>query len=343
MELDTDFTEAFNVSYAGRFEDYSDFGTSFNSKLAARYAVSDKLAFRGAISTGFRAPSLAQTSYKSIATVFTDGVPNEVGIFPVSEAAAKALGAEPLTAEESVNATVGFVYKLDNFNFTVDAYKITIDDRIVLSENISGDAVTDILVSAGELNTQKARYFTNAIDTTTKGIDIVATYDVDLENYGELALSAAINFNDTEVTRLKANPAELSSLGDEYQVFSDREITRFEVGTPKNKYNLAAIWTNDDMLLTLRTTRYGEVIDASSNPTNHEVLAAKWITDIDFSYQLTSELKAAMGANNLFDQYPQDTVSNVGASNFNQIFPYSGFSSYGTDGRFVYARMTYSF
>jgi len=343
VELDTDLSDEFNISYAGRFEDYSDFGSNFTNKVAARYAVTDDFAFRGAISSGFRAPSLAQTSYKSIATVFVDGVPSEVGIFPVGDAAAVALGAKPLTAEESINSTIGFVYEKDDFNLTVDAYHITIDDRIVLSENLSGDAVVDILVSAGELNTQRARYFTNAIDTTTKGIDIVATYDYDLEDYGSLRLSAALNFNDTEVTNIKDNPPELLALGDSYKVFSAREVTRFEIGTPKNKYNLSANWTMDELAVTLRATRYGEVVDASSNPDNHEVLAPKWLTDIDVSYKLTDNIKLAVGANNLFDQYPQDTVSNVGQSNFNQIFPYSGFSSYGTDGRFVYARATYTF
>ncbi|NRA61985.1 MAG: TonB-dependent receptor, partial [Psychrobium sp.] len=277
------------------------------------------------------------------------GVPSEVGHFPVEHAAAVALGAKPLTAEKSVNSTFGFVYEMDSFNLTVDAYHITIDDRIVLSENLSGAAVVDILKAAGELNTQKARYFTNAIDTTTKGIDIVATYD--LVDYGSLRLSAALNFNDTEVTHIKDNPSELSSLGDSYQVFSDREITRFEVGTPKSKYNLSANWSLEDVSMTLRATRYGEVVDASSNPDNHEVLAAKWISDLDVSYQLTDNIKLAVGANNLFDQYPQDTVSNQGneivngasTSTFNQVFAYSGFSAYGTDGRFVYARATYTF
>lgn len=343
VELDTDVNDRFNIAYAGRFEDYSDFGSTFTNKLAGRFSVNDELSFRGAISTGFRAPSLAQSSYKSIATVFVDGVPNEVGLFPVDEPAAVALGSKQLEAEESVNSTFGFVYEYDDFNLTVDAYHITIDDRIVLSENLSGDAVVDILKSAGELNTTRARYFTNAIDTTTKGLDIVATYDMDLENYGSLRLSAALNFNDTEVTNIKDNPSELSALGDSYQVFSDREITRFELGTPKNKYNLAAMWKYEDLSVNLRATRYGEVVDASSNPDNHEVLAPKWITDIDASYQITESINLAIGVNNLFDQYPQDTVSNVGHSTFNQVFPYSGFSAYGADGRFVYARATYKF
>jgi len=343
VEFDTDLSDDFNVSYAGRFEDYSDFGSTFTQKLAGRYALNDYFAFRGAISSGFRAPSLAQSSYKSISTQFSNGVPNEVGTFPVSEEAAIALGAQELDTEESVNSTLGFVFEIGDFNLTVDAYHITIDDRIVLSEDLSGDAVEVILANAGELNTTQVRYFTNAIDTTTKGIDIVATYDFDLNDYGSLRTSAALNFNETEVTHIIDNPSELSALGDEYEVFSFREISRFELGTPRSKYNLSATWKMDEISVNLRATRYGEVVDASSDPENHEVLKSKWIADLDASYQLTDSINLAVGVNNLFDQYPQDTVSNIGQSNFNQIFPYSGFSAYGTDGRFMYARATYSF
>lgn len=343
VDLDTDLTDSLNIAVATRYEDYSDFGSTLTAKLAGRLEVTDNLAFRGAISSGFRAPSLAQTSYKSIATVFENGIPSEVGLFPVSDPAAQALGAKTLSAEDSVNATLGFVYEKDSFNLTVDAYQITIDDRIVLSENLSGDAVVAILQDAGELNTQRARYFTNAIDTKTKGVDIVTTYDLDLGSSGDLRLSAALNINDTEVTKVKDNPSELSALGDSYVVFSRRETARFEDGTPKNKLNLAGVWTLDELQVNLRATRYGEVIDSGTTAENDEVLDANWILDLDVSYALTDNLNLSLGANNLFDEYPQDTVSNMGFSSFNQIFPYSGFSSYSIDGRFLYTRLSYKF
>lgn len=342
-EFDTYLSDNFNIVLAGRYEDYSDFGSTFTAKLASRLVLSNEFSLRGAISTGFRAPSLAQTSYTSIATVFENGIPNEVGLFAADHAAAKALGAKPLDAEESVNMTLGFVYEFEDFSFTVDAYRIDIDDRIVLSENLSGDAVVNILRQAGELNVQRVRYFTNAIDSETQGVDIVATYNLGLSEYGDVRLSAAVNFNDTDVTNVKDNPPELSALGDSYQFFAQREITRFEKGTPDNKLNLAVVWDKDDWKVSLRTTRYGEVLDASGNPDNHEVLGEKWITDIDVTYHITDKLKASVGANNVFDQYPQDTVSNIGQSTFNQIFPYSGFSSYSIDGRFVYGNLTYTF
>lgn len=342
-EFDTYINESVNVIFATRFENYSDFGSTLTGKLASRYVVNEQLSLRGAISSGFRAPSLAQTSYKSVATVFENGVPNEVGLFPVNTAAAQALGAKPLEAEKSTNMTGGFIYERDQFSFTLDAYQIDINDRIVLSENLSGSAVEQILTEAGENNVQRVRYFTNAIDSRTKGVDIVATYNFDVKNLGQLRLSAAINFNDTDVTNVKANPAELSALGESYQYFARREIARFEEGTPKDKWNLVAKWHYQQFTTTLKATRYGEVVDSSSNIDNDEVLAAKWIADLDVAYRINEQWRIAMGANNLFDQYPQDTVSNIGFSNFNQIFPYSGFSAYNTDGRFVYAKASVTF
>jgi iron complex outermembrane receptor protein len=215
--------------------------------------------------------------------------------------------------------------------------------NIVLSENLRGPEVVNILESAGEFNTQQVRYFTNAINTKTKGVDIVTTYDLDLESNGDLRLSAALNINDTEVTHLKENPSELAALGDGYVLFSRREIARFEDGTPKNKLNLAATWTQGDWQVNLRATRYGEVIDSSSTVEGDEILDPNWITDLDVSYTITDNLKLSLGANNLFDEYPQDTVSNIGQSTFNQVFPYSGFSSYSIDGRFIYTRLNYTF
>ena len=342
-EFDTYLSENWNLVFATRFEDYNDFGSTLTGKLASRYVFNENLSFRGALSSGFRAPSLAQTSYKSIATVFEDGQPNEVGLFPVDTTAAKALGAKPLEAEESVNITAGFIYEYDNFSLTLDAYQIDIDDRIVLSENLSGPAVETILQTAGENNVQRQRYFTNAIDSSTRGVDIVATYGFDLEALGMLNLSVAVNFNDTEVTNVKANPTELSDLGEDYQYFARREIARFEDATPKDKWNLVATWRFEQWTSTVKATRYGEVQDPSSNINNDEVLAAKWITDLDIAYRVNEQWRLAIGANNVFDQYPQDTVGNIGFSNFNQIFPYSAFSAYNTDGRFVYAKVSMTF
>ncbi|MBQ4834050.1 TonB-dependent receptor [Pseudoalteromonas sp. MMG010] len=343
VELDTYLTEKLNVVLAGRYEDYSDFGDTLTSKLATRYSINDHLSFRGAVSTGFRAPSLAQSSYRQISTVLENNQPFEVGLFPVNASAAQALGATELEAEESVNLTAGFIYTQGNFSLTVDAYRIDIDDRIVLSETLSGDAVAQILASAGEVNTDSVRYFTNAIDSRTQGVDVVLTYNIALADYGDLRLNAAANVNDTEVTHVKDNPEELNSLGEDYVLFARREIGRFEEGTPDTKLNLSAVWNINQWQTTLRVTRYGEVADISTTAEGDEYLDAKWITDLEVAYRPDESWKFALGANNLFDQYPEATVGNIGYSTFGQIFPYSPYTPYSLDGRFLYGNVTYSF
>ncbi|WP_193050029.1 TonB-dependent receptor plug domain-containing protein [Pseudoalteromonas undina] len=342
-EFDTYLTDKWNVVLASRYEDYSDFGNTFTSKLAMRYSINDNLSLRGAASTGFRAPSLAQSSYRQISTILENNQPFEVGLFPSSAPAAQALGAKQLDAEDSVNVTAGFVYTQGGFSFTVDAYRIDIDDRIVLSENLSGNAVQQILANAGELNTESVRYFTNAINSRTQGVDIVATYTLDLNTLGDVRLNAAANINDTEVTHVDANPSELNSLGDDYVVFARREVGRFEQGTPDNKLNLSAVWSFNQWQTTLRATRYGEVADISTTSEGDEYLDAKWIADLEVAYRPNEAWKFAVGANNLFDQYPQATVDNIGYSNFGQIFPYTPYTPYSLDGRFLYGNITYNF
>ncbi len=342
-EFDTYLTDKWNVVLASRYEDYSDFGNTFTSKLATRYSINDHLSLRGAASTGFRAPSLAQSSYRQISTVLENNQPFEIGLFPSSTPAAQALGAKQLDAEDSVNVTAGFVYTQGGFSLTVDAYRIDIDDRIVLSENLSGNAVQQILANAGELNTESVRYFTNAINSRTQGVDIVATYALDLNTFGDVRLNAAANINDTEITHVDANPSELNSLGDDYVVFARREIGRFEQGTPDNKLNLSAVWSFNQWQTTLRATRYGEVADISTIREGDEYLDAKWITDLEIAYRPNDAWKFAVGANNLFDQYPQATVDNIGYSDFGQIFPYTPYSPYSLDGRFLYGNITYNF
>ncbi|WP_409424211.1 TonB-dependent receptor plug domain-containing protein [Pseudoalteromonas sp. RW-H-Ap-1] len=343
VEFDTYLTENWNLVLAGRYEDYSDFGDTFTSKLASRYSINENLSLRGAISTGFRAPSLAQSSYRQISTVLENNEPFEVGLFPTDSAAAQALGAKQLDAEDSVNLTAGFVYTQGNFSLTVDAYRIDIDDRIVFSENLSGAAVQQILTDAGELNTESVRYFTNAIDSRTQGVDIVATYLLQLDNFGDVRLNAAANFNDTEVTHVDDNPEQLNSLGDDYVVFARREVGRFEEGTPDSKWNLSAVWNFNEWQTTLRATRYGEVADISTTADRDEYIDPKWITDLEVAYRPDEYWKFAVGANNLFDQYPQATVDNIGYSDFGQIFPYTPYAPYGLDGRFLYGNITYSF
>ncbi len=131
-------------------------------------------------------------------------------------------------------------------------------------------------------------------------------------------------------------------------IFSSREARRLEIGSPETKLNLSATWLYQDLQLTLRLNRYGETVDPQSNIAEDEVIDAEWITDIEVHYDFSEMISLAVGANNVFDVYPEATISfnernGIGLSTFDRIFPYSGFSPYGFSGRFVYGRVGLNF
>ena len=343
IDLETYLTDDWNLAVAARYEDYSDFGDTLNGKIATRYSLTEDLALRASVSTGFRAPSLQQQYFTSVATVFVDGEPTETGTFAPSSDVAKALGSPGLDAEEATNYGVGFTWSTDfNFSLSVDYYQILIDDRIVLSNNLSGDAIADLLQGTGA---NQGRFFLNAIDSKTRGVDVVASYNVATDGYGDLAFNLGYNYGKNEVTNIIDPPAELQGAGfDQDNLFSGNELRRFEVSTPRNKYNLSATWTNDDIRTTLRTTRYGETQDPSDIPERNEVLKPKWITDLDVAYSLSENVSLSLGANNIFDVYPDATRENVDdVTTFSRLFAYSSFSPYGFNGRYVYGKIEMKF
>lgn len=343
VDLEADVVENWNVAVAVRYEDYSDFGSTLNWKMSHRVTITDALALRASVSTGFRAPSLQQQYFTSIATVFVDAVPTETGTFAPSSDVAQALGSPGLDAEESDNFSAGFTYSpTADFNLTVDFYRIDIDDRIVLSNNLSGDAIEALLAGTGA---NRARFFLNAINSRTEGVDIVSTYTLNTSDYGAFNFNAGVNFNDNEVTDILEAPEVLRGAGfDQSNLFNDVELRRFETASPESKVNLGVTWSYDRYNATLRTTRYGEVEDPSSIEARNEIIPSEWITDLDIRVAITDGLSVSVGANNVFDVYPEATRNSVDeVTTFSNIFPYSGFSPYGFTGRFVYGKVSYTF
>jgi iron complex outermembrane recepter protein len=347
LDLDADMTARWNVALAGRFEDYSDFGSTVTGKFATRYELMQGFALRGSVATGFRAPSLAQQNFTSVATVFVDAVPTETGTFRPDSDVARALGSPGLEEETSFSYSAGFSWQpLDTLSVTVDYFYIEIDDRIVLSENLSGEGIEQLLAGTGA---NRARFFLNGIDSETSGFDIVANYDLDLGDYGRVALNAGYNYTDNEVTDVLAPPPQLAEIGvTEGNLFARREVARFEDGGPEDKINLGASWYYNNLSIDLRMTRFGETIDPGATAETDETLDAQWLTDLEIAYDITQNVTLGIGANNLFDVYPDDTVSNDLAagrtpSTFDGIFPYSGFSPFGFNGRFLYGRLAVQF
>lgn len=347
-ELETDVTSRWTVQLAGRFEDYSDFGTTLNGKFATRYELTDGFALRGAISSGFRAPSLHQQFFATNSTNNIGGVLVEVGTFPVDSPVAQALGSTPLEPEQSLNLSGGVTLSLfDGLNITADYYRITIDDRIVVTENLQGPAIVTILQNAGFNNITSARFFINGLDTRTQGLDVIATYGFDLGGLGDLDLTGGFNWNKTVITDEVATLGPLAMVPG-LDLFGRVESLRFERGQPRTKLTLSGVWTKDIASVTLRSTRFGEVLSPAANPVDDVLLTPKWITDIEGRLQLTDNFSVAVGANNVLDVYPDANPVGVRPSggNFsanNYFLPYSSFSPFGFNGRFLYARAVVEF
>lgn len=344
-DLEHKLFEHWLVSVAGRFENYSDFGSTVTGKFATRYELTHGLALRGALSTGFRAPSLAQSYFSAISTNFILGVPFDIGTFPVNTAVAKALGAKDLKAEKSMNYSAGLTYNVENLSISADAYQIDITDRIVFTENFVETTVRTYLQGLG-INAAGGRYFTNAVNTTTQGLDVTGRYGLDFGEMGRLKLTAAIAFTKTEITNKDAivTPAVLKQVS-QTPLFGRIEQARFEIGQPRTTYNLMANYEYGSWEFMLRTVRFGEVTSYARNsePIPAEAFdqtyGARWITDAEVSYKLLSNLRIAAGTNNAFDVYP-DKILKVNSTSGN--LPYSGLSPFGFNGRFVYGRISYS-
>ena len=339
--LEADLTDRFSAGAAIRYEDYSDFGAETSGKLSARYAFSDAVALRATIASGFRAPSLAQQHYQAVTTNFSSGVAYESGTFPVDSAAAIALGAEPLKAETSRSASLGLVLQpINGLYLTVDAYQIDIDDRIVLSGNLAANAaMTQLLANLGITNVTSARYFTNAIDTRTRGVDLVGSWNQALAG-GNFSLTAGVNWNDTEVTRVAPNPSQLDDLGGNLQRIGRDERGRIEEGFPSTKGNLSASWSGQSWDIHLGTTRYGSFTSRNaSNPANDQTYDAIWVVDASVAFRPTTNWKLTLGVDNLLDEYPDRTIA---TNNQAGQFPYSSQSPSGFNGAYVYGRVAYT-
>ncbi len=345
--FEADLTEKFSAGIAGRYEDYSDFGSEVSGKLSARYAFTDAVALRATVASGFRAPALAQQYYQVVTSQYNASVDRffESGTFPATGAVAQALGADPLTAETSLSYGLGLVLQpVDRLYVTIDAYQIDIDDRIVLSSNLllgSNAAAQALLASLGVNGVTSARYFTNAADTRTRGVDVIAQYTVPLAA-SSLSLTAGYNYNKTEIQRIAPNPPELDALGANLWRIGRDEQGRIEEGYPRNKTTLTAAWNLAHWDFNLGATRYGEFttrVSETGNPANDQTYGAKWVLDASTSYRPGENWKLTLGADNLLNEYPDRTI--LPNANSGQ-FPYSSQSPFGFNGAYVYGRIAYT-
>lgn len=341
LDLALDVTPRFLVTAAGRFEHFDDSsGDVFSGKVSARYELTDWLALRGAFSNGFRAPSLAQQDFAQTSTSINlvGGVyiPVLTKIVKTGSPVAQALGAEPLRPEKSMNYSFGITLTpAARLSVSVDAYQIDLDNRITLTGLLSGTGVRNILIANGFSGDQSVRFFTNAVDTRTRGIDLVATYAFDTGSAGRLRTSLGFNYNDTDIRMIAANPPELAGLN--LTLFDRRTQGWFTEG-PKTKIILGANWESGPFAINIKETRYDKFQLLDNNASNDQSFGSKWITDLEMSYAVTDTLRLAVGAYNLFDVYPDRTT----IANTIGLAPY-GAGPFGQYGGYYYGRATLDF
>jgi len=345
LDLEGEVIENLTLSAAVRYEDYSDFGDTTTGKFAARYDFTPEFAVRGAISTGFRAPALQQQYFTSTSILYIDNVPYETGTYPATSPVARALGAEPLKAETSDNYALGFVFRRGAFELTVDGYKIDVKDRIVLSETLTGSptaapgtnarTIYDLL---SPLGASAARFFINGVDTETVGVDVVARYRIVDDQAGTFDLTAAGNYNDVDVT--KTPVTKESILPTPTSLFARQATLRFEDGTPKHKLTLQGDWNKEAWGATVRTTFYGDVLSpgTAADGSSDNNTGARGLVDIEGRYTFPIGVTLSLGADNLFDVYPRQIIP---SQNTTSAAPFSSFSPFGFNGRFVYGRLAY--
>lgn len=339
VDLEANITPELLASAAVRAEKYSDFGNSVAGKLALRYDFTKSFALRGAIQNGFRAPSPQQQHFTATSTNFINGIPYEITTFKPSDPVAVALGAKPLDAEESVNASLGAVLRLGGVSVTVDAYRIDIDDRIILSENLTQANVRDYIASQGFIGVGGGRFFINGVDTTTKGVDVVINWAHNAGAAGRFDFTLAGNYTDTEVTKVPVTE-QLSNLSPSPVLFDRVNVLSLEKGQPKNKISANVNWKLGPWGATLRATRYGEVLSPGTTAAFDFELGAKTVVDLEGRFAVTPKLTLALGADNVFDQYPETLPP---AINTTSNMPFSTYAPFGRSGRYIYGRATYAF
>ncbi len=355
LDVETNLSDRFLIGGAVRYEDYSDFGQTTTGKLSARFDASERFALRGTVSTGFRAPGVQQLFYSQRSTnLNAAGVLTDTLTARQDSAVTRAFGIEPLKEETSKSGSVGFVLKPDDrFSLTMDVFRIDIDDRIIFSSNIQPEAVgTDgqpcaagngncpIRAILDPIGVGQVLFFTNAIDTRTTGVDVVANHNTEFASGAKLNLTALVHFNRTEVKSRRSQSAILPP----NVLFDDTQVTLIEKGQPRQHHVLQGVYETGAWEWTARANYYGPVTGEGFTPGIRQTWSGKWLADLAVRYKFSDQASVTVGGNNLFDTYPDKWDPVTGAP-----FPQMGFKygwetlPFGMNGGSYYVRLDYRF
>ena len=338
IDAEAYITENFMLAGALRYEDFSDFGDTTKGKIAFRWQALENIAFRGAFSTGFKAPTLGQSNVRNVTTAFgTGGELIDRATLPPTDPVSQLKGGEQLTPEESESITFGVVADFDNGLFiTADYYNIELTDRISTASGIAlteEDIATLLEQGINDASSfSEISFFTNDFDTTTEGVDVVANYSMDMMG-GETKFSLAYNWTSTEVDRASDN-------------ISDFRIRMLEDNLPAVRYSATANHTNGDWRFLARMNYYGSIFeDHLDSALPIDKVGSEITFDFEVAYNFTEEFTVTVGAKNAFDEYPDENNTDAGGITYAQIAgsAYPTTSPIGINGGFYYLRGVYTF
>jgi iron complex outermembrane receptor protein len=336
------------IDLAGRYEHYDDVGDTEVGRIASRYDILPGFGLRSSFGNGFHAPTLAQEHFAATSV----GSTSASAQLPVSSIGAGILGAPPLKPETSVNVDAGLVGNpTPSLQYSLDAYQIEIADRIINSGALLGPLALRAISANGNVapptippSNVSAQFFTNGVDTRTRGVDLDIDYKADISDSDALRLTLAGNYNITTITKIHQAPGPLAAAG--VHLLDQTAISYLTLASPRAKVTLGTTYLHDNWEMTIRETRYGSVaeyIDPVGNGRNYylQKVDAAYITDLNARYHLTGAVDIDVGVDNIFDILPNRTNPITrGVTNGNQ---YTTFSPYGFAGGYYYTRLSARF
>ncbi|GJM60295.1 TonB-dependent receptor [Persicobacter diffluens] len=335
VDVELDLTEKFMIGTAVRAEHYSDFGSTVTGKIVSRYSPVEMLSIRGAVSTGFRAPSLQQAYYNSTYTDFVGGVAQDVVLARNDSEVAKALGIPELKEEQSQNYSLGMTLTpVDGLTITLDGYQINVYDRVVVTGYFDSED-PDVGHILQEQGVDQVAFFTNAVDTKTYGFDFVTTYTTNI-GQDKLTASLAVNHNVTEVTAVHTSD-QLAGKEDIY--FGERERLFYEGSAPKWKGNVMLNYQHNKWSAMIRANYFGQVtLGTWTGDGMVAVYDPKTTTDVSFSYHPTDKWNFTLGGSNIFNVYPdkQDPYETDNGGYWDPV-------QMGFNGAYWYSKVSFNF
>ncbi|MEJ7913990.1 MAG: TonB-dependent receptor [Chitinophagaceae bacterium] len=348
VDAEADITENFLLATALRFENYSDFGENFSGKLAARFNITKNISIRGSINKGFRSPSLQQIFNSATTTTVQAGTIRYTKQYRSDDTLLSSIGIQTPKPEISWNYNLGFAIKAgQNFLFTVDAYQIDVTDKIVISEALTVNNITALKNRLQSTGIQILSFFTNHVNTQTRGIDFVTTYKTALGKNSKLNASLGMTFNKTVITDIKKTPEKLQEgTTARIAIIDTINIALIETAQPRQKLVFSLNYVIGRFNFTTRASYFGSVT-AWEKPANlphiKQDFGGKTLLDASVGFDITPKIQVTVGGNNLTDQYPDKVLPTLSAYGAGQT-PYNrNVNQFGFNGAFYYGALTLRF